>query len=114
MVSTLTSGTVTCLFTDIEGSTRLREERPRDGLGLLLQHDDPLRACIESHRGRVLKTVRDAFRAVFANPRNAVGTLLASQQCLPALALQTPRGQRPLEVRMVLRTGVGEERDTDS
>jgi class 3 adenylate cyclase len=41
------SGTVTFLFTDIEGSTRLWEEHPEAMRQTLLQHDDLLRACIE-------------------------------------------------------------------
>src|SRR3954452_20410647 len=96
----LPTGTVTFLFTDIEGSTRLWEEH-RDAMrAALIQHDDLLRACIESHGGTVFKTVGDAFCAVFAEPRGAVETVLASQQWLPALALDTPAGSQPLKVRM--------------
>src|SRR5262245_22338908 len=109
----LPSGTVTFLFTDIEGSTRLWEAHPEAMREALLQHDDLLRACIESHGGYVFKTVGDAFCAVFANPRGAVETVLASQQWLPALSLTTPDGQQPLKVRMALHTGVVEERDGD-
>jgi predicted ATPase/class 3 adenylate cyclase len=109
----LPAGTVTFLFTDIEGSTRLWEEHPDAMRAALLQHDDLLRACIESHGGRVFKTMGDAFCAVFANPRGAIETVLAAQQWLPALALQTSDGARPLKVRMALHTGVAEERDGD-
>ncbi len=96
------SGTVTFLFTDIEGSTRLWEEHPDAMRRALVQHDDLLRACIESHGGQVFKTVGDAFCAVFANPRPAVETGLASQRWLPALVLETPAGNLPLRVRMAL------------
>src|SRR5438270_7269027 len=109
----LPTGTVTFLFTDIEGSTRLWEEH-RDAMrAALLQHDDLLRACIESHGGRVFKTMGDAFCAVFANPSGAVETVVACQRWLPALTVQTPDGARQLKVRMALHTGVVEERDGD-
>src|SRR5207248_5344375 len=103
--------TVTFLFTDIEGSTRLWEENP-DAMRLALaQHDTLLRSCIESYGGRVFKTVGDAFCAVFANPRGAVDAVLASQQWLPALVVETRDGPRPLRVRMAIHTGMAEERD---
>src|SRR5262249_52564624 len=106
-------GLVTFLFTDIEGSTRLWEEHPGAMRAALLQHDDLLRACIESHSGHVFKTVGDAFCAVFGDPRGAVATVLAAQQWLPVLALETPDGSRSLKVRMALHTGLAEERDGD-
>src|SRR5262245_26367370 len=108
----LPTGTITFLFTDIEGSTRLWEAHPEAMRLALLQHDDLLRACIESHGGRVFKTVGDAFCALFVSPRRAVEAVLASQQRLPALALNTPDGPFPLTVRMALHTGVVEERDS--
>ncbi|MBM3458249.1 MAG: adenylate/guanylate cyclase domain-containing protein, partial [Armatimonadetes bacterium] len=107
------SVTLTFLFTDIAGSTRLWEEHPDPMRQALRHHDDLLGACIESHGGRVFKTVGDAFCAVFADPRGAVEAVLAAQQWLPALALDTPDGPRPLKVRMALHTGVVEERDGD-
>src|SRR5947209_15253156 len=109
----LPTGTVTFLFTDIEGSTRLWEEH-RDAMrAAIAQHDDLLRACIESHGGRVFKTVGDAFCAVFDSPQGAVETALASQQRLTALFLRTPGGTRPLKVRMALHSGMAEARDGD-
>ncbi len=81
--------------------------------GALLQHDLLLRACIETHGGRVFKTVGDAFCAVFASPRSAVAAVLTSQQWLPALALDAAGGRIPLRVRMALHAGTAEERDGD-
>src|SRR5437764_9834107 len=108
-----TTDTVTFLFTDIEGSTRLWEEH-RDAMRqALAQHDDLLRACIESSGGHVFKTVGDAFCAAFSDPREAVEAVLASQQWLPALALQTPEGPLPLRVRMAIHAGLAEQRDAD-
>jgi len=123
-------GTVTFLFTDIEGSTRLWEEAPEAMRSALVQHDDLLRAAIESFDGHVFKTVGDAFCAAFDDPCRAVEAVLACQQWLPALALET-EGQRdgetegmgttapslrrsiPLKVRMALHTGPAEARDGD-
>lgn len=109
----LPTGTVTFLFTDIEGSTKLWEAHPEPMRLALAQHDDLLRACIESHGGQVFKTVGDAFCAVFADPRGAVKSILASQQRLLAIALATEDGFLPIKVRMALHTGVVEERDGD-
>ena len=109
----LPSGTVTFLFTDIEGSTRLWEAHPDAMRVALRSHDDLLRACIESHGGHVFKTVGDAFCAAFANPREGLDAALACQQGLPALGVATADGALPLKVRIALHTGVVEERDGD-
>jgi predicted ATPase/class 3 adenylate cyclase len=112
-VASIETGTHTFLFTDIEGSASLWEEHAEAMRVALRQHDDLLRFCIESHGGRVFKTVGDAFCATFGDPRNAVGAALDCQQWLPALSLRTPQGEIPLKVRMALHTGVAEERDGD-
>jgi len=104
---------VTFLFTDIEGSTRLWEEYPEAMRLALAQHDDLLRACVEANGGHVFKTVGDALCSVFASPRGAVDSALASQQWLPALAMETPDGPRPLKVRMAVHSGAAQERDGD-
>jgi len=78
----LPTGTVTFLFTDIEASTRLWEEYPEAMGAALLQHDDLLRTCIESHGGRVFKTVGDAFCAIFSDPREALDAALDAQLSL--------------------------------
>ena len=57
----LPPGTITFLFTDIEGSTRLWEEHPEAMREALARHDELLRQAIESHGGQVFKTVGDAF-----------------------------------------------------
>jgi class 3 adenylate cyclase len=60
------TGTLTFLFTDIEGSTQLWEKHP-DAMKLALaRHDSILRQAIETHHGKVFKTVGDAFYAVFS------------------------------------------------
>ena len=60
------TGTVTFLFTDIEGSTTRWEQQPAAMRAALARHDALLRAAIEAHGGLVFKTVGDAFCAAFA------------------------------------------------
>ena len=55
-VPTLPSGTVTFLFTDIEGSTRLWETQRQAMTEALPRHDALLRQCIESRGGHIFKT----------------------------------------------------------
>ena len=64
--SDLPSGTVTFLFTDLEGSTRLWDEHPDMMRDALARHDELLRDAVESHGGFVVKTTGDGVHAVFA------------------------------------------------
>ena len=66
------TGSVAFLFTDIEGSTRLWEARPREMGAALARHDALLRAAVEAAGGTVFKTVGDAFCVAFADPAAAV------------------------------------------
>ena len=61
----LPRGTVTFLFTDIEGSTRLWENSPGAMRVALTRHDSLMRAAIESNGGTVFKTIGDAFCTAF-------------------------------------------------
>jgi class 3 adenylate cyclase len=104
------SGTVTLLFTDVEGSTRLWDAE-RDAMAAALRrHDEILRAAIEQAGGYVFKTVGDAFCAAFSAARSGLDAALAAQQTLAAEAWPT---SRPIVVRMALHAGVCEERDGD-
>src|SRR5579864_8099205 len=106
----LPTGTVTFLFTDIEGSTRLWEQHPEAMQGALARHDALLRQAIEAHGGHVFKTVGDQFCAAFATPPDALAAALTAQQALGA----EPWGEGgPLRVRMALHTGAAEQRDGD-
>src|SRR5215217_794184 len=106
----LPRGTITFLFTDVEGSTR-RWERDRPAMGeALARHDDLLRAVIEGHGGRVFKTVGDAFCAAFPTAVDALATAVAAQR---ALASERWGEAGPLRVRMALHTGEVDERAHD-
>src|SRR5947209_15192332 len=80
----LPSGTVTFLFTDIEGSTRLWEQHPEAMRHALARHDALLRQAIELHRGHVFKTMGDQFCAAFATAPDALAAALTAQQALGA------------------------------
>jgi predicted ATPase/class 3 adenylate cyclase len=104
------TGTVTFLFTDIEGSTQ-RWERSRDVMSAALaRHDTIVRETIASRGGSVFKTVGDAFCAVFATAPDAIGAALDAQRALQAEDFSAIGGMR---VRMALHTGTAEERDGD-
>ena len=106
----LPTGTVTFLFTDIEGSTRLWET-DHDAMRMALaRHDEVLRQCIDAQRGCVFKTGGDAFCAAFDNAQDAVHAALAAQLALNAEA--GPESSRLL-VRMALHSGAAELRQGD-
>lgn len=106
----LPSGTVTLLFTDIEGSTQ-HWERQRTAMPVALhRHDELLRTAIEAHGGYVFKTVGDAFCAAFARPSDAVAAAAEAQRSLNGEDWSTVGG---LAVRMALHSGMTEERDGD-
>src|SRR6478672_12951794 len=69
----LPSGTVTFLFTDVEGSTRLWEEHPDAMQQALARHDEIVRAAISAHHGYVVKTTGDGFHAAFSTALDAIG-----------------------------------------
>ena len=80
----LPTGTVTFLFTDLEGSTRLWEEQPGAMRLALARHDELLTAAIEAHVGHVIKGTGDGVHAVFATADAAVTAALDAQCGLAA------------------------------
>lgn len=106
----LPTGTITFLFTDIEGSTRRWEEHPTAMQVDLARHDILMHKAIESHDGFVFKTIGDAFCAAFATAPDALSAAIMAQQLL--LAESWGEGG-PLRARMALHTGVAEVRDRD-
>jgi hypothetical protein len=62
----LPAGTVTFLFTDLEGSTSLWEEHPDAMHAALAPHDDILRDAVAAHEGQIVKATGDGLHAVFA------------------------------------------------
>ena len=106
----LPTGTVTFLFTDIEGSTKLWENSPDVMQSALKRHDQILRHSIEGAGGYVFKTIGDASCAAFPTASQALEAAIAAQLALAAEPWQLPT---PLLVRMALHTGSAEERGGD-
>ncbi|HEU5299710.1 MAG TPA: adenylate/guanylate cyclase domain-containing protein, partial [bacterium] len=105
MTQSLPSGTVTFLFTDIEGSTRLWEEHAEAMGRALAVHEAILREAIGAHRGHLFKTVGDGVYAVFDDPQDALAAARAAQERLQAARWEVPGG---LRVRMAIHTGAAE------
>lgn len=101
----LPTGTVTFLFTDIEGSTPLWETMPHEMQASLAQHHAILRQSIEANGGYVFQIVGDAFQAVF---RLTLQGLLAALTAQRALQSANWGATGPLKVRMGLHTGPAE------
>jgi class 3 adenylate cyclase/DNA-binding CsgD family transcriptional regulator/tetratricopeptide (TPR) repeat protein len=99
----LPTGTVTFLFTDIEGSTPLLRELGRERYGeILASHRELLADAVEGHGGIVVDTQGDAVLAVFASAQAAVASAIQAQL---ALAAADWAHDRPLKVRMGLHSG---------
>lgn len=133
-MSALPTGTVTFLFTDIEGSTKLWEKFPEAMKSALAKHDAILKEAVESNRGQVVKTTGDGIHAVFSTAIDAIHAAIQSQHQLnsPILDSQLPiannqshnespvRRAEPVEAsslslksRMGLHTGEAELREGD-
>ncbi len=106
----MVSGTLTFLFTDIEGSTQ-RWGTDRDAMAdALSRHDALMRAAIAARGGEVFKTVGDAFCAAFSTAPAAVAAAIDAQRALAAEDFSAVAGAL---VRMALHTGTPQERDGD-
>ena len=109
------TGTVTLVFTDIQGSTRLWEHDADMMQATLALHDSTMRGLLEPHHGYEVKTEGDAFMIAFASPREAVNWCLAAQEALhdvdwPAKLMECDDaveggGFRRVRVRMGVHTG---------
>ena len=106
----LPTGTVTFLFTDIEGSTRLMQELGDEYVQAQLTHHEILRAAFRSGNGRELRTEGDSFFCVFQSALDACGSAAQAQRELSKH--EWPHG-KPIRVRIGVHTGeaplVGEE-----
>jgi predicted ATPase/class 3 adenylate cyclase len=103
--SGLPTGTVTFLFTDIEGSTRLAERLGTAAWSELLEaHQAILRAAFGASGGHEIKTEGDSFFVVFRSARAAVGATVTAQRTLAGYAWPV---DAPVHVRMGLHTGEG-------
>src|SRR5947209_16980894 len=100
----LPTGTVTFLFTDIEGSTRLLQEIGERYVDELEEHADIIRAAIAAAGGVEVGTYGDSFFAVFRRPIDGVAAAVGAQRDLTAHSWSHGA---PIRVRMGLHTGRG-------
>ena len=103
-MTTLPTGTVTFLFTDIEGSTKLVQALGEAFHDVLGRHHEIMRAAIAENGGTVVSTEGDAFFAVFDSAPSAVSAAFLAQRTLEAFPW--PEGAA-IRVRMGLHTGEG-------
>jgi class 3 adenylate cyclase len=106
----LPTGTVTFLFTDIEGSTK-RWEAPDVMRTALARHAAILRQAIQAHNGHVFKIMGDTFCSTFSSPHHALDAALVSQRALHKELW--PHEIGPLSVRMALHTSAVDEQGGD-
>jgi predicted ATPase/class 3 adenylate cyclase len=103
-MSSVPSGTVTFLFTDIEGSTRLAQNHPQRWEELRGRHHTILQSAVDGHNGYVFQVIGDAFCAAFHTAPDGLAASLDAQR-----ALQLEEwGETPIRVRMGLHTGTAE------
>lgn len=104
------TGTVTFLFSDIEGSTARWERDPGRMAPALARHDALMLATLEAHDGYVFKTIGDAFCSAFTSAPAALAAALAAQR---VLGLEDFSDVDGLRVRMALHAGHADERGGD-
>src|SRR5579864_516719 len=108
----LPSGTVTFLFTDIEGSTRLWEQFPEQMRQAHARHGELIVSCVEQHGGVFVRTrgEGDSTFSVFPTAPQALAACCAFQR---ALAAEPWPAETPIRVRAALHTGTADLRDED-
>jgi predicted ATPase/class 3 adenylate cyclase/Tfp pilus assembly protein PilF len=104
------SGTVTFLFTDVEGSTRRWEQNSQTARDAIERHFALLDEAIEANHGVRFKTIGDAIQAAFPTAPDALLAAISAQR---ALAAADWDGLAPLSVRMALHTGAAAPVDGD-
>lgn len=102
--------TLTFLFTDIEGSTRLWERQPEAMRVAIQRHDEILCQAIEGHGGRIFRTIGDAFCASFSAAPAAIAAATEAQRSLYAERWDL---ESPIRIRIALHTGEAEENRGD-
>jgi predicted ATPase/class 3 adenylate cyclase len=104
------TGTVTFLFTDVEGSTEAWEADASVMEAALARHDEVVGGVIDEHGGYVFSTAGDSFAASFARADHALSAAIEAQRRLASAEWPAPG---VLRVRMGLCTGEAHERDGD-
>src|SRR5258706_6004146 len=101
------TGTVTFLFTDIEGSTKLSQQHPKSMPALLVRHYEILNQAIDAHNGYVFQIVGDSFAVAFHSASDALHAALNAQRMLQ----NESWNPAPIKVRIGLPTGAAQVND---
>jgi len=110
--STLPTGVVTLLLSDIEGSTSLWERDPAAMADALVRHDELMTEHVEAHGGRLLKSMGEGD-STFSVFESAPATLAAAVAATHALADEAWPGDLSIAVRFGIHTGEVQQRDAD-
>ncbi len=103
-MTNLPSGTVTFLFTDIEGSTKLAREHPETWESVRERHHAILQSAMDAHNGYVFQIIGDALCVAFHTAKDGLNAAVDSQR-----NLQTENwNDTPVKVRMGIHTGEAE------
>jgi class 3 adenylate cyclase len=105
------SGTLTFLFTDLEGSTHLWEQYPDHMKAAMARHDALMRNSVEDNKGIVVKTTGDGLHAVFDSAIKGIEAALQAQQMVAAESW--PADISLLRIRIGLHTGESQLREGD-
>src|SRR4026208_1328427 len=103
----LPTGTVTFLFTDIEGSTKLAQQYPDAMPTLLARHHEILRQAIQAQNGYIFQNDGDSLAVSFHSPMDALNAASKAQQVLQS-EIWSPA---PIKVRMGIHTGTANLND---
>ena len=106
-VNSLPSGTVTFLFTDIEGSTKLAQKYPDKWESLRARHHAILQSAMDVHNGYVFQIIGDAFCVAFHTASDALNAAVEAQLELQKEAWE----DKSITVRMGIHTGEARVRD---
>ena len=104
MARELPTGTVTFVFTDIEGSTRLLQALGDRFVGVLERHAEIIRDAVATHGGVEVSTEGDAFFAAFASAPDAVRAVVDTMR---ALAVERWPDGHDVQIRVGVHTGEG-------
>ena len=100
----LPTGTVTFLFTDIEGSTKLAQQYPEAMPAMITRHNEILTQVFGSHHGYVFQIIGDSFAVAFHNVKDALNAAIQAQRNLH----QENWNPAPIKVRMGIHTGAAQ------
>ena len=100
-MTNLPTGTVTFLFTDIQGSTKLAQQYPDRWESLRARHHTILQSAMEMFNGYVFQIIGDAFCVAFHTASDGLSAALEAQRKLQ----NEDWGDTPIKVRMGIHTG---------